>query len=281
MIHTLSTAECERFFRKEIERRHPGYRHPHFDRYKRRWQPLRAVFVQAQSNEVATGATVTVTITTTAGNLLVAVARAGTGASGQTVTITDSTGGSNTWTQTASGYVSTSSSNNMGMFYSVTAAGVTSVTASWTGAISGIEDIVVLEFTNPSGGQAGVQDASVNSTVATGVSITSGSLTTNNANDVLVFDAGAASSEITWTPGSGFTIPAGAQTNRVALSYEIVSAPQSGLTTTMGVNSSTGLGSIFAGFKTGSAAVPTGSGGSGAAYVQGRIQVGSYSEFLA
>ncbi len=82
--------------------------------------------VQAQNNEVTTGAAVTVTISTTAGNLLVLLTSEGQNNS-STVTISDSAG--QTWTQ-VNGYVSSNATNQAAMWYKENSAAVTSVTAT-------------------------------------------------------------------------------------------------------------------------------------------------------
>src|SRR5260370_19798331 len=95
-------------------------------------------------------------------------------------------------------------------------------------------------------------DGSVNSSLTgSGVtSLTSGSLTTTDANDILIYGARTQSNEATWTAGSGYNIPVNGSNTRQGMEYEIVSTTQSGVTTSMSWSSGTpGASGIFAAFK--------------------------------
>src|SRR5260370_5490809 len=164
-----------------------------------------------------------------------------------TVSITDSAGQS--WTQTTSGYASSASTNRSAMFYKPNSAAVTSVTATWTAAGNNVGAIVYeirgADASTPA-------DASVNSNVSgSGItSLTSGSLTTANANDILIYGARSQSNETTWTAGSGYTIPTNGSNTPQGMHYEIVSATQSGVSTSMSWNTGApGAIGIFAAFK--------------------------------
>src|SRR2546428_535526 len=89
-------------------------------------------FVQAQNNEVTAATAVTVTISTTSGNLLVFFATEGNNNT-LTVTITDSA--SQTWTQ-VNGYFSSSSTVRSSVWYKANSAAITSATATWSGSLS-------------------------------------------------------------------------------------------------------------------------------------------------
>src|SRR5260370_4329534 len=96
--------------------------------------------VQAAQNFSASGSTsITVPISTTAGNLLVIFCMNG-GNNTATVSITDSAGQS--WTQTTSGYASSASTNRSAMFSNPNSATVTTVTAPWTAAGNNVGAIV-------------------------------------------------------------------------------------------------------------------------------------------
>src|SRR5260370_681993 len=135
------------------------------------------------------------------------------------------------------------------MFYKPISAAVTSVTARWTGAGNNVGAIVY----EISGADASTPaDGSVNSNVSgSGItSVTSGSLTTANANDILIYGVRSQSNETTWTAGSGYTIPANGSNTRQGMQYGIVSSTQSGVTTSMSWNSGApGAIGIFAAFK--------------------------------
>jgi len=203
--------------------------------------------VQAAQNFASPGSTsITVPISTTAGNSLVIFCENG-GSNTATVTITDSAG--QTWTQTTSGYASSAATNRAAMFYKAGSAAVTSVTATWTASANNIGAIVYeINGADPSS----PADGSVNSNITgSGIaSLTSGALTTASANDILVYGARTQTNETAWSPGSGYTIPANASNMRQAMQYEVVSAAQSGATTSMSWNTgAVGASGIFAAFK--------------------------------
>ena len=85
---------------------------------------------------------------------------------------------------------------------------------------------------------------------------TSGSLTTTNANDILIFAADASGNETGWTPGTGYAIPtnklaigASGSNVRMAMQVAVVSSVQTNTTTGMSYANSNWNGNIFAAFK--------------------------------
>ena len=83
-----------------------------------------------------------------------------------------------------------------------------------------------------------------------------GSLTTTNANDILVFATDTAGNETGWTAGAGYTIPnnnlavgANGSNVRMAMQYKVVSSIQSSATTSMTYPNAAWNGNIFAAFK--------------------------------
>src|SRR5437763_16263174 len=86
-------------------------------------------------------------------------------------------------------------------------AAVTSVTVHYTTPGGVIKpSIMVMEISGAA--LTGVEDASVNNRSAASASIeTSGSLSTTNASDILIFAGDAAGTETSWTAGPGYTIP--------------------------------------------------------------------------
>ncbi len=233
--------------REPDRRRDPLWWH----RRTRRIRRPRAVLavVGAASNQVA-GTAVTATRTTTAGNLLVVFAKGG-GSSTATFTISDSTG-TQSYTQTASGY-STNGTDRSGMFYFPASASVTSVTATWSGASA---TIMIIVFEISGAASSSVEDASVNNTQASGTTATSGSLTTSNAADILIFGMGVGVSVSSITAGAGYTVPAGATTLRSGMEYKVVSSTQSGVTTTLTWLTAAINCNIFAAFKAAASFVP-------------------------
>jgi hypothetical protein len=221
-------------------------------------------FVQTQNNFSSTAVTsLTVNITTTAGNFLVVAVEQGTNNT-DTMLVSDSAG--NTYTRTTSSYVSQSAASRAAMYWTGQNVGsVTSVKVTFsTGGGTSNCEIIVFEVSGMAVSSA--EDSSVNSTNAGSTSLTSGSLTTTNANDILVFFNRVGANQTSWTAGTSYTIPNNNNASgnsgsnlRMAMQYEIVSSTQSAVTTTMSHNGSTGEAGVFAGFKASSgAAAPVG-----------------------
>jgi len=159
-------------------------------------------FVQAQNNVVTTTTAQTsmsVNITTQPGSLLVAFCRESSNGT-DNFTVTDSAG--QTWTLTSSGYKNESSTGpRVGMFYMANSAAVTSVTVHYTTS-GGVTKPGLMVFEISGAASSSVADGSVsNGTAANTTTSTSGSLTTTNANDILIFATDASGNETGWTAG--------------------------------------------------------------------------------
>jgi len=214
-------------------------------------------FVQVQNNIDVSGAALTsfsVNITTNPGDLLVAFVRESSNGT-DNFTVTDSAGQS--WTQTASGYNNESNTGpRTGMFYMANSAAVTSVTVRYTtsGGVSK-PGIMVMEISG--GATSGVADGSVNrATFADATGSTSGSLTTTNANDILIFATDTSGNEIGWTAGAGYAIPNNMVTTgasgsdvRMAMQYAVVSSVQTNTATSTAYTNPNWNGNTFAAFK--------------------------------
>src|SRR2546428_10364604 len=109
------------------------------------------------------------------------------------------------------------------------------VTANFTTSGGVIKPcIMVMEISGAA--RSSVGDGSVNQ--ASGASVTtssSGSLSTTNASDILIFATDTSGDESGWTAGSGYTLPNNSVTTggsgsnvRQAMQYKIVSSVQSG-----------------------------------------------------
>jgi centrosomal CEP192-like protein len=216
-----------------------------------------AALVQVQNNIDTSGAAFTsfsVPITTQPGDLLVAFVRESSNGT-DNFTVNDSAG--QAWSLTASGYKNESSSGpRIGMFYMANSAAVTTVTVHFTTSGGVIKPgIMVMEISGAA--STGVLDGSVNN--ASGASVTtspSGSLTTTNANDILIFATDTAGNETGWTAGTGYAIPnnklvigASGSNVRMAMQYAVVSSVQSGTKTSMTYTNAAWNGNIFAAFK--------------------------------
>jgi len=188
--------------------------------------------VQAKSNQTVATSTA-VTITTTAGNLLVAIAYSDLSSS-NTFTITDSAG--QTWTNVPNTPFGVGN-GRMQMWYRPNSASVTSVTVTQSGG-TGTLPVVVYEINGAASStpfDANASNAATSSNSATGTLLGSGTLSTNNANDILIYGVGENANTSGWTAGSGYTIATGGSisSGRAAMQSQGVSATQSNGTTTM------------------------------------------------
>jgi acid phosphatase len=214
-------------------------------------------FVQVQNNIVTTTTAQTslsVNITTGAGNLLVAFCRESSSGT-DNFTVTDSAG--QTWTQTSSGYKNESDTGpRVSMFYVANSAAVTSVTVHYTTS-GGVNKPGIMVFEISGAASSGVADGSANNGTASNTTTsTSGSLTPTNANDILIFATDASGNESGWTAGAGYVIPNNSVTTggsgsnlRMAMQYTVVTSAQTNTTTGMTYTNSNWNGNIFAAFK--------------------------------
>ena len=215
-------------------------------------------FAQACNNfGAASTSSLVITCSTSAGSLLVLGFRQGsnnTALSG----VTDSAG--QTWTQIAIGSTGWDASTQGFMYYMANSSAVTSVTVN-LGAANTNRAAVVFEITGAA--TSSPEDSSVkNSTASLVNSLTTAALTTTNANDILIDMTYLNGSRTGWAAAGSYTLPSGGQdsTGRIAMSYLIVGATQSGVTTSMSWgDAAVQAASIFAGFKEAAA------GGGGAA----------------
>lgn len=213
-------------------------------------------FVQCVSNSnPGSNAAVTVSITVSAGHAVFVFASERTNST-STVTISDSA--TQSYTQTVSGY--TSQNTRAGLFIKANSAALTSVTSTWDAAKSD-PALTVCDFSGMA--TASIEDTSVNSnTAGFATSLTSGTFTTTNANDALIYCiSGDNLTGQTFVVGAGYTIPAGgvipaAGNSEQVCQYKLVSATQASQTTSMTfANSRTQ--SVFVALKAAATAAPT------------------------
>src|ERR1019366_6703194 len=114
--------------------------------------------------------------------------------------------------------------------------------------------IMVFEISGAA--SSSVADGSVNNATASTTTSTSGSRTTSNAKDILIFATDAAGNVSGWTAGAGYLIPNNSLTTggsgsniRMAMQYEGVTAVQSNTTTGMTYTNSNWNGNTLAAFK--------------------------------
>ena len=209
--------------------------------------------LQAQNTNQTGVSSLTVNISTTAGNTIICGVREGDNNT-DTWTMSDSAGQTG-WRQVSSSYVSPNTTNRADMRYITNSAALTWVRATFSSLIAYPATMVCYEVSGIVSVSA--EDASVNST-ASGGGLVSGSLTTSNANDILIYMEGKGADQTSWTAGSGYTIPANAANARMAIQFKVVSTTQSNTTTFMTPNPDTNgsSGGVFAAFMGSDSAPP-------------------------
>jgi len=95
------------------------------------------------------------------------------------------------------------------------------VSCNFASNLSAAEGIVVLEFANVASVDASVTSSSGSTSVT---SLSSGALTTTKNGDALIYAVTTSGDETTWTPATGYTIPANATNARQAVEYAIAGA---------------------------------------------------------
>ncbi|HUZ47004.1 MAG TPA: putative Ig domain-containing protein [Terriglobia bacterium] len=209
-------------------------------------------FLQAQNANQSGVSSLTVNISSTAGNTIICGVREGDNNT-DTWSMSDSAGQSG-WRQASSGYVSPNSTNRADIRYITNSAALTWVRVNFSSVITYPATMVCYEVSGIV--SASAEDASVNST-ASGGGLVSGSLTTANSNDILIYMEGKGANQTSWTAGSGYAIPANASNARMAIQYEVVSTTQQNTTTFIVPNPDTNgsSGGVFAAFM-GSGSTP-------------------------
>jgi hypothetical protein len=213
--------------------------------------PLMATLAVVQAaNNLSTAATATtITVTTTSGNLLVILAAEG---ANNTATVTISDSASQTWTQVG-GYISPNTSSRTSMWYIPNSASVTSITATWSnnpGSLSTTVRAVMYEISGAATASP-LETSNTSSSASVATTLTTGAITTSNANDILIDGTNVGANQgTTWSTGAGFTLPSNSTNDRVAMSYQVVSATQSSIATSISwTSTATSCVSIFAAFK--------------------------------
>lgn len=208
--------------------------------------------VQAKSGDAATATAVTITVTTSANNLLVIICGQD---ANNTSTLSVADSASNSWVQ-AGTYNRPSTSKDVAIFFATNAAAITTLTATWSGSISANVSATVYEISGAdtvSPLDANGANASNGSPVAT---LTSGSLTTTNANDILLFGIYFSAVVSAQTAGTSFAFQSGGTGSRVGMDFEIVSSIQTAVTTTTTWTTNARPTGNFVSFKAASGAAP-------------------------
>jgi len=225
-------------------------------------------FVQAYSNHrTAPSNFTTITLTfgscadgsaggsnTTAGSGIIFYVRQSQSASFTVVSVSDSASQS-TWAQ-ASSYATASGDTATGaMFYIANSAALSSITVTFSGTVTTSAQIVAHEFSGMAASSP--LDAALTSTLnSSNTNISSSNqstLTTTNPNDVLEFCNAFDGTTTTTTAGAGYTIPANGNAPASGIAdtcqYEVVSATQAGVSTSITSGTARHTAAVFAGFK--------------------------------
>src|SRR5437016_12484569 len=148
------------------------------------------------------------------------------------------------------------------MFYMANSAAVTSVTVRYITSGGVIRPGIMVMELSPASGSPALDGATNGGATSTTIS-TSGSLTTFNANDILIFATDTAANQVPnantsggWMAGPGYAIPsnklvigASGSNQRMAMQYAVVSSIQSGAKASMTYPNSAWNGNIFAAFE--------------------------------
>jgi hypothetical protein len=229
--------------------------------------PVRAqTFVQVQNafnSALGTSLTATPASAVGSGNFVVAWVRHGTD---NTSSISVSDNLSQTWTQVGSNCNSTT--NDLGaMWYKENSGAITSVTVTYGASVNN-RSLLVLEFSGVATSSSLDANAGCSSNPGGPTSLTSASLTTTNANDLLIYAVNVGATQSggsAWTQGTSYTIPSNTNTDnaasgsneRAAIQYQVVTTTQSAVTTVITYTTGANVHGLFAAFKkAGSVAAP-------------------------
>jgi len=225
------------------------------------WLPLILCLTVYSSATIALGgcqngasasstAATTASLSVTAGDLIVATTGEQSDST-STATITDS--GSNSWNDSPSGYAPSDGGGETQKISYAIAASTTSITVTetWSGTLTDVT-VTACNFTGTAASSP--VDTSVNIAGSGFISsLTSGTYTTTNANDVLFYSVRMNGGVTSPTAGSGFTIPANGSNSiggiRHVVQYNIVSSIQSTQTTSMSWTSTARASGAFIAFK--------------------------------
>jgi RHS repeat-associated protein len=186
----------------------------------------------------------TISISTTAGNLLVLWESQGTSTTAN-ATPTDSAG--NTWNLVAT---STRGAGNdeESLYYAYNALSIATATCKFS--TSTIRATCMVWEISGAVANSGVLDASV--TIASTTSVTnleSGKLTTANANDILLYGVRSGTDQTSFTAATSYSFPNNATDTRVAIEDRVVTSTLTNGTTTITSGAAGGYVGIFAAFK--------------------------------
>ena len=206
-------------------------------------------FVQAaQSLNSTSGSSVSVTMSNNvAGDFLVVACREGLNQTA-TLSMTDTAG--NTYTLVNSSGSGGSGNRKSALFYAanINSAASNTISCNFAPSVSGTVGIVALEFAGVATSSPTDGNVTSSNSASLATSLSSGNLTTTNANDLLIYEVNASVAETTYTAGTGYTIPTNGSNGRQAVQYQIVSATGT-YSTSVTWNAGAYSDGVFAAFK--------------------------------
>lgn len=176
-------------------------------------------FVRAAQSTNSGGTSVSVSLANTASDALVVACRQGADLTSIS-SVSDSAGNTYSLVRTASDSGGGTRETAVYLAVNIKSSASNTVSCNFASNLSTTEGIVVEEFSNVAGLDTSVVATSNGSAVT---SLSSGTLATTQSGDALVFAINASTS-VTWTAGSGYTIPSGGSNSRQAAQYVIVGA---------------------------------------------------------
>lgn len=133
--------------------------------------------------------------------------------------------------------------------YNITGNASNVVTVTWGGNES-FRAITCLEFSGV--GSSDPLDQVVTTRQSSSTSITSGSVTTTQNDEIIAIGVGTGSTSATYTPDTGYTLGPTVTSKDAASEYKVVSSIQGGITPAMSADVTTNWGMVVATFKSNS-----------------------------
>lgn len=175
-------------------------------------------FVRANEHTNANGGTaVSSSMAINAGDAIIVVCRQGTNTTAIS-SVTDSLHNTyNLVNQSSAG------SHEIAMYaaYNVAASTNDIISCNFSSSLTSLEEIVAQEFSGVGSADGDIISSSGSNIVK---SLSSGTITTTQSNDLLIYGATVSGSTETFTPGTGYTVPTNGQATALGMQYNIAGA---------------------------------------------------------
>ncbi|HYY69059.1 MAG TPA: hypothetical protein VE734_04955 [Terriglobales bacterium] len=178
-------------------------------------------FVRAANNLSSTGGTsISVNMTNNAGDALLVACRQG---ADQTsiVSVTDSAG--NSYTKIGSSASGGNREDALFLATNVLARAANTISCNFASNLTATEGIVAEEFSGVASASVVDQSTAISDSSGATTALSTGSVTTTNANDLLVYEITASTDE-SFTAGSGYVVPTNGSNARQAMQYRTVAS---------------------------------------------------------